>query len=67
MEKNKDVSIHKKILYKKIEGINDEIKEIHDEIILIKNLFSEYLLVNKREEELKEKQKRFNGWIWGHY
>ena len=60
----------KKIILNKIENVEknlnilrNDCKEINENILLIKNLIGEYLLVNKREETKKNNK----GFFWGSY
>jgi hypothetical protein len=60
----------KKLILNKIENVEknlnilrNDCKDINENIVLIKNLISDYLLVNKREETKKNNK----GYFWGSY
>jgi len=65
-EENKKNKLSEKIenLQSSISSLRNDMKEMSQEISLIKNLIGEYLLVNTREEVL---QKKVKGYLWGSY
>tara|TARA_R100001463_G_scaffold59006_2_gene111310 strand:- start:95 stop:304 length:210 start_codon:yes stop_codon:yes gene_type:complete len=65
-EENKKNKLSEKIenLQSSIGSLRNDMKEMSQEISIIKNLIGEYLLINTREEVL---QKKVKGYLWGHY
>ena len=65
-QENKKNKLSEKIenLQLSISCLRNDMKEMSQEISIIKNLIGEYLLVNSREEVL---QKKVKGYLWGHY
>ncbi len=65
MDQEKKIKISDKIdgVQYNINILRNDLKSMNEEIVLIKNLIGEYLLLNHREEP-KEKVK---GYLWGSY